>query len=148
MEPEGSLPFNKGPPLVPILRQMHSVHTFYPISLRSIVILPSHLHFGLPNNLFPSGFSIKTLYASHLSHEEMLVPKCIQSKFNERFPVFTAVKIRILGFDTVQSWGRIPTFQGSIMPPWRWKQHGPPKRWYPTTIPQSVTTQKKTSTWK
>jgi hypothetical protein len=30
--------------------------------------------------------------------------------------------------------------------PWRWRQHGPPKRWYPTTTLQGVTTQK-TSTW-
>jgi len=30
-------------------------------------------------------------------------------------------------------------------PPWRRKQHGPLKRWYPTTI-HGVTTQK-TSTW-
>jgi len=28
----------------------------------------------------------------------------------------------------------------------RWKQHGPPKRWYPTTIIHDVTTQK-TWTW-
>jgi hypothetical protein len=29
---------------------------------------------------------------------------------------------------------------------WRWTQHGPPKRWYPTTTLDGVTTQK-TSTW-
>jgi len=30
--------------------------------------------------------------------------------------------------------------------PWRWKQDGPPKRWYPTTTLNGVTTQN-TSTW-
>jgi hypothetical protein len=30
--------------------------------------------------------------------------------------------------------------------PWRWRQHGPPKRWYPTTTLHGVTTQK-ISTW-
>jgi hypothetical protein len=34
------------------------------ISLRSILILASHLHVGLLSSLFPSGFPIKTLYAS------------------------------------------------------------------------------------
>jgi len=29
---------------------------------------------------------------------------------------------------------------------WRWRQHEPPKRWYPTTTPHGVTTQK-TSTF-
>jgi hypothetical protein len=30
--------------------------------------------------------------------------------------------------------------------PWRWRQHGPPKRWYPTTTLHGVTIQN-TSTW-
>jgi hypothetical protein len=30
--------------------------------------------------------------------------------------------------------------------PWRWRQHGPPKRWYPTTTPHGVTIQK-TLSW-
>jgi len=30
--------------------------------------------------------------------------------------------------------------------PWRWRQQGPPKCWYPITTLQSVTNQK-TSTW-
>jgi len=28
--------------------------------------------------------------------------------------------------------------------PWRWRQHGPPKHWYPTTTLQAVTIQ---NTW-
>jgi hypothetical protein len=30
--------------------------------------------------------------------------------------------------------------------PWRWRQHGPPKRWYPTATLHGVRTQK-TSSW-
>ena len=33
-----------------------------PTSWRSILILFSHLHLGLPNGLFPSGFPTRTLY--------------------------------------------------------------------------------------
>ena len=34
----------------------------HPISWRSILILSTHLHLGLPSGLFPFGFSTKTLY--------------------------------------------------------------------------------------
>ena len=34
----------------------------HPTSWRSILILSTHLHLGLPNGLFPSGFPTKTLY--------------------------------------------------------------------------------------
>ena len=34
----------------------------HPTSWRSIVILSTHLHLGLPSGLFPSGFPTKTLY--------------------------------------------------------------------------------------
>jgi hypothetical protein len=43
----------------------------HPLSLRSIFILPSHLHLlhlDLPSDLFPPGFPTKISYASHLSH--------------------------------------------------------------------------------
>jgi hypothetical protein len=51
----------------------------------------------------------------------------------------------ILGCDTM-CYDRIPTFQWSMLPPGGWMQHGPLKRWYPTTTLHDVTTQK-TSTW-
>jgi len=50
----------------PILSQSDSVHTLTS-HLRSILILYSHLHLGLPSGLFPSGFPTKTLYTTHLS---------------------------------------------------------------------------------
>ena len=34
----------------------------HPTSWRSILILSTHLHLGLPTGLFPSGFPTKTLY--------------------------------------------------------------------------------------
>ena len=39
----------------------------HPTSWRFILILSSHLRFGLPSGLFPSGFPIKTLYTPLLS---------------------------------------------------------------------------------
>ena len=44
---------HKCPPPVPILSQLDST------SWRSILILSSHLHLGLPSGLFPSGFPTK-----------------------------------------------------------------------------------------
>jgi hypothetical protein len=40
-------------PLVPVLSQLHPIHTSHPISLRSIRLLFSHLRLGLLSGLFP-----------------------------------------------------------------------------------------------
>jgi hypothetical protein len=48
--------------LVPILSQIKPVHTT-PSYLRSILILFTNLHLGLPSDLIPSGFPTNILYA-------------------------------------------------------------------------------------
>jgi hypothetical protein len=59
---------HNSPPQVPILSQMHPIHASHPISLRSILILSSHLRLYLLTDLFPSRFPTIILYTSHLSH--------------------------------------------------------------------------------
>jgi len=69
---------HKNPLLVPSLSQMDPVHTFPTHSLRSILILSSHLRLGLPSGIFTSGIPFKILYKflispvhacmSHISH--------------------------------------------------------------------------------
>jgi hypothetical protein len=53
---------HKCPPLVPILSQTDPVHTT-PSYIRSILILSTHLCFGLASGLLPSGFPTNILYA-------------------------------------------------------------------------------------
>jgi len=58
------------PPLVPILSQMHPVHTpSHPASLRSI-LTPFHLRLGLTSGFFPSGFltTAKAVITARIPH--------------------------------------------------------------------------------
>jgi hypothetical protein len=64
MEHEGSLLCSQEPPPAPILSQLDPVHTLQPYSLRSILILPTHLRLGLPSRLFPSNQNYVSI--SHL----------------------------------------------------------------------------------
>jgi len=54
---------HKSLPPILILTRIHPVHTFPPFSLRSFLILSSHLCLDLLCDLFPSVFLIKILYA-------------------------------------------------------------------------------------
>ena len=53
---------HNSPQLVHILRQINPLQPHF-IFWRSILILFSNLHLGLPNGLLPSGFPTKILYA-------------------------------------------------------------------------------------
>jgi hypothetical protein len=56
---------HKSPPLVSIPSQLNHIHTIpsHPTSLRSILILPTHLRLGLLTCFFPSAFPTNNLYA-------------------------------------------------------------------------------------
>ena len=57
MEPESPSPYPQVPATCPYPEPTpSSPHDPPPTSWRSILILSSHLHLGLPNGLFPSGF--------------------------------------------------------------------------------------------
>jgi hypothetical protein len=62
MEPKGSLPCSQEPSAGPYPEPDQSTPS-HPLSLRSILILSTHLCLGLPSGLLPSGFHTNILYA-------------------------------------------------------------------------------------
>jgi len=58
---------HKHPPLILSWARCILSIPSHPISLRFILILPFHLHLGLPIGLFPSGFLTKILYTFLIS---------------------------------------------------------------------------------
>ena len=56
MKPEGSLPHSQEPTTCPYPEPDRNIPCPHPTSLRSILILPSHLRLDLPNGLFPVYF--------------------------------------------------------------------------------------------
>jgi hypothetical protein len=74
METDGSLPCSQEPFTGPYPEPDRSIPS-HPISLRYILIFSTHLRFGLPSGLFPSGFPTNILYASSSPHScYMLYP--------------------------------------------------------------------------
>jgi len=67
MEPKGSLLGSQGPTTCPYPVPHNSCPQPPHMSLRSILILPSHLYLGLSSGLFLSGFPNKPLYALLIS---------------------------------------------------------------------------------
>jgi hypothetical protein len=64
MEPKGSLPCSHEPS-TGSYPEPHQARPYQPIlSLRSILIISTHLRLGPPSGLFPSGFPINILFAS------------------------------------------------------------------------------------
>jgi hypothetical protein len=63
MEPKDSLPHSQQPAICPYREPVRSTPCPNPTSLRSILILSSHLRLGLTSGLVPSHLPTKTLYA-------------------------------------------------------------------------------------
>jgi hypothetical protein len=61
-----------------------------------------------------------------------------RSKYCKYFPSLPCALLTPLHFILLNSIDLIILFASS----WRWRQHGPPKRWYPNTTLHDVTTQK------
>jgi hypothetical protein len=75
MEPEGSLQCSQGPATGPCPETDASKSTSYhPISVRSIIILHSHLRLGLLSGLFPYDPPIEMLNAFLISPMRVICP--------------------------------------------------------------------------
>jgi len=71
MQPEGSL-LHLQQTATSLYPETESSPCPHPIYWRSILILFSRLHLGLPSGLFPSGLTTKTVYAHKVRH-----PRCV-----------------------------------------------------------------------
>jgi hypothetical protein len=74
MEPEGPLPHSQEPATCPYVEPHQSSLCPHPTPRRSMLILSSHLHLGLPSGHSPSGFLTKTLCTPLLSPTHATFP--------------------------------------------------------------------------
>jgi len=77
MEPEAW-----SPPLVPVIIWINTVHALPSCSLKYILTLSSHLRLCRPSDLFPSGFSTKSICISQYvssAHENLFYDKMLLS---------------------------------------------------------------------
>jgi hypothetical protein len=84
---------------------MNPIHTSNRIYRRPILILSSHICFGLPSDPFPSGFLSKILYAylidtmratclAHLIHSDLIILITFGEEYNKIILIFLACTLR------------------------------------------------------
>jgi hypothetical protein len=76
-------------------------------------------------------------------------PRCLyvsSSKLNDLFHVEVLWVVMVCSVVVVHQRVRGPRYLSVFRVKWRWSQHGPPKRWHPTTTLHGVTTLM-TATW-
>jgi hypothetical protein len=88
--------FHKCCPPVPITNQTNPVHTTYPISTRSILMIYTHLSLDLPSGLFPSGFPSNNLYTFLFSPFRATYPAYLQ-------PTHAAQRVSVASYGYVPS---------------------------------------------